>query len=735
MSSGLNKKLWYRAFVLLLVLVIGGFGVTTFSLGNIMLVNSDFYREKAESQQLRDTVIQAARGNIYDANMNVLATSATVWQTYVTPSSISKEEQEPIAKGLAEILEMDYEDVLKEVTADTGYETVGSPVEKETADKIRTFISENGFGSVVGLDETTTRYYPNNNLLSTVLGFVGTDNQGLSGIEYSYDDVLTGTPGRIVAAKNAKGADLPFSYEKVVDAEAGNSLVLTIDEYIQHVVEKYLEQAVEENEVTNRGCCIVMDVNSGEVLAMATKPDYDPNEPFVIYDEATAEAISKLTGDEKSEAISTAQQSQWRNKCVSDVYEPGSVFKIITGSAALEEGTLKTSDHFSCPGYIVIGGERINCHKTQGHGGQTLKQAFMNSCNPAFITIGQNLGIAKFTEYREAFGLESLTGIDLPGESAPIYHEESSMGVVELASESFGQTFKITPIQLITAISAAVNGGYLYKPHVVKQILDSDNNIVENIEETVVRQVISEETSAIICDNLEAVVSEGTGKNAYVAGYRIGGKTGTSQKIDTQDEQGNIRKYIASFCAIAPADDPQIAVLMLLDEPNVPNPYGGTLVAPFVGKISEEILPYLGVTPQYTEEEAESLSTTTPDVMGKSLSEAKSAIAEAGLTARVIGEGDSVVRQVPGASSSIPKGGTVVIYTDNAEEQKATTVPNFEGMTVSEANEAAVNAGLNIIIEGSTTNSTAYSQSIEKDTQVETGTVVTVGFRETVTVQ
>lgn len=732
---GVTKQITTRALTIVLAAIILLFGSTSVQLANLMIFQAADLSEKAENQQLRDVVTKAGRGGIYDCNMKVLAESSTVWQPYVTSSTVAKEDREGIAKGLSDILGVDYEKTLEQVSKTSSYyEKIGSPIEIDTAKKLREFIKENGYGSVVGLDETTKRYYPNNNLASTVIGFVGTDNQGLGGLEYYYDDELTGTEGRVISAKNSKGADLPFSYEKIVEAKEGNSLVLTIDEYIQHIVEKYLRQAIKENNVMARGSCIAMNVNTGEILAMATLPDYNLNEPFAIADEMTAKAIAKLSGDEKTEAITQARQTQWRNKCVSDTYEPGSVFKIITGSSALEEGTLSTNASFSCPGYIKIADKKIRCHKSEGHGSQSLADAFKNSCNPAFITIGQRLGLKAFTNYRTAYGLDRLTGIDLPGETNSILHKYEQMGPVELASESFGQSFKITPIQLITAISAAVNGGYLNKPHVVKQVLDSDKNVVKNIGTTQVRQVISEQTSKLICEYLEGVVSDGTGSNAYVAGYRVGGKTGTSEKLETMDSSGATKK-IASFCGIAPSDNPQIAILMLLDEPNVAYPYGGTCCAPAVGKMFGEILPYMGVTPIYTEKEAAELESTTPDVNSKSISDAKQLIEDAGLDYKVIGDGETVKRQMPSANSTIPKNGIVVLYTDSSSEKREVTVPDFSGMTISEANEAATDAGLNIVISGATTDATAYDQSIEKETKKEVGTVITVSFREIVTVE
>ena len=730
-ARGVAKSILDRSFIIMLALIVAGFGGIAIRLGYIMTVDADELRSKAENQQLRYVVTTAGRGNIYDCNKNVLAKSSTVWKVFVTPSSIENDERDVIAKGLSELLGVEYDTVYEKVCKTSSYyETVGKPVDIGTATKVRQFIKENEVGSVVGLEESSKRYYPNNNLASTVIGFVGTDNQGLGGLEYYYDKELTGTKGRIISAKNAKGSDLPFSYEKVVEAKEGNSLVLTIDEYIQHIVEKYLLQAINENKVANRGSCIVMNVNTGEILAMATMPDYDLNNPFTIADEKKAKEIASLTGDERSKAISEAQQAQWRNKCISDAYEPGSVFKIITGSSALEEGTLKTSDTFYCPGYITVADRKIRCHKTEGHGSQSLANAFQNSCNPAFITIGQQLGLRNFVNYRTAYGLDKVTGIDMPGETGSILHSYESMGPVELASESFGQSFKITPIQLITAISAAVNGGYLNKPHVVKQILNSDGNVVKNFGTTQVRQVISNETSKQICQYLESVVSEGTGHNAYVAGYRVGGKTGTSEKLDS-----GTNKKIASFCGIAPSDSPEVAVLMLLDEPNVPFPFGGTCCAPAVGKMMSEILPYLSVSPEYTEEEAKELESTTPNVTGKTLKDAKAAISDAELEYTVIGEGDTVLKQMPSANSTIPNGGTVVLYTDDSEQKKTAVVPDFNGMTISQANEAAENAGINIIISGSKNNATAYDQSVEKGKEVERGTVVTVSFREIVVVE
>lgn len=748
MAKENKRKLWLRALVVLLIFVFFGVFSTGYGLINTIFVNGEKYSRLAEQQQLQDIVTKAKRGNIYDKNMNVLATSATVWQIFVAPANMKDEVKDSVAENLANLLNQKKctkEKVLEKLNKSTNYETIGQPVEQDTANKIREYISKEKLGSVIGLTETNERYYPNGNLASTVLGFVGTDNQGLGGVEAQYDNTLTGTAGRVIAAKTPAGAELPFSYEKVIDAKEGDSVVLTIDEYIQSVVEKYLQENVEQNRVNNRAACIVMDVNSGEILAMATKPDFDPNDPLEITLKSRVKKEIKkkkesnggtITDKEKAEIESAVMQEQWRNKAVSDIYEPGSVFKIVTASAALEEKTLSDSDTFDCPGYIKIADRTYKCAHREGHGHQSLSQAFMNSCNPAFITIGQRLGAANFMKYRKSFGLEDKTGVDLPGESISSTHNTTGlMTNVELASESFGQTLKITPIQLITAISAAVNGGYLYQPHVVKQVQDADGNVKQTVSSTLVRQVISNDTSKAICHYLEGVVSEGTGKNAYVPGYRIGGKTGTAEKTDIGTKEGEAKKYICSFCGIAPADNPQIAILMLIDEPGVDSPYGGTLVAPSVGKMFEEILPYLGVSANYTDSEAKDLAASTPSVVGESVDKAKKEIEKKGLIYTVIGGGKTVTAQSPSGSSVIPSGGKVVLYTDTTAKKKKVKVPDFKGLTVSEANERAVEAGLNMYINGNTSDSTAYAQSIEVGKKVEVGTVITVSFREIVTVE
>lgn len=746
-KNKLNRIMWRRMLCILLVMVVIMSGVIGVRLFQIMVVHGEEYQAKASDQQLYDTTLAAPRGDIYDTNMNKLATSASCWTVYLSPNNFKKIKDSAkletvkhlIAENLSEILELDY-DTVAELTEKTAsyYVIVKRRVEKPQADAIREFILEYsddyGLSSYIGLDESTKRYYPYDNLASTVLGFVGDDNQGLAGIESYYDSDLTGVPGRVVAAKNAQGTNMPFSYEKVIQAKNGNSLVLTIDLYIQYVAEKYLSAAVEETGAAERGAAIVMNVNTGAILALAVKGDFNPNDPFTL-SESDAAQLEGLEGDERTELLSKLRNKQWRNKAVSDTYEPGSVFKIVTASAALEENVTNLTTKYNCPGYIVVAGQHYYCHKHSGHGVQNLNDAISNSCNPVFITLGSLLGTKLFSKYFEAFGLTEKTGIDLPGEVSSIYYTESKMGPVELASASFGQTFQITPIQLITAAAAAVNGGYLVKPYVVSQVLDSDGKVKNTTSTTVKRQVISEETSAAMCEMLEYAVSYGGVKNAKVSGYRIGGKTGTSQKVSQTNATGK-KLYVASFCGFAPMDNPEIAVLVMIDEPTSGAFYGGVIAAPVGGQIFSEILPYLGYEPQYTEEELEKLAVTVPNLTDSTVSSAKQQLTGLGLTYKVIGDGDTVERQIPTTGQSVGRNGVVVLYTAGAENETA-TVPDFNGMTMAGVNIAAAAAGINVEFSGNTvSNSTvvAYNQSVAAGTVVEYGTVVTVHFRDNTSV-
>ena len=724
------------AFILALTICI-----TSFRLVTIMLIRGEEYQSKASAQQLHDANITPERGSIYDTNMNVLAKSATVWTIYVTPNDltrVSETEREKvknvIADNLSSILSLDREEIIKKLEKTSKYYVeIKKKVNQYDADKVREFIKANKdlkISNYIGIDEGTIRYY-SENIASTVLGFVGDDNNGLSGLELTYEEELTGVTGRVVAAKNANGADMPFSYEKIVDAEPGNSLVLTLDSYIQYVAEKHLETAIKNNAVAERGACLVMNVNTGAVLAMATKGDFDCNNPFKL-SESDQAIVDELEGEERTKKLSELRNRQWRNKIISDAYEPGSVFKVITAAIGIEEGYANLNTSCNCPGYIVIAGQRYSCHKKIGHGMQNLTQATQNSCNPFFISLGQSIGASTFSKYFKAFGLTEKTGIDLVGEASSQYHSEKNMGPTELSSSSFGQTFKITPIQLLTAISAAVNGGYLVQPHVVDKIIDSKGNIVKSNTATVKRQVVSKETSKLVCQLMEAVVDGGGGQNAYVSGYRIGGKTGTSQKVSEMLDSGQKRLYVASFCGVAPIDNPEIAVLFILDEPKGVNYYGGTISAPPGGQILSEILPYLGYEPQYSEEELKKLAKSVPNVSGKTVSSAKDLITAEGLTYKVIGDGEKIEKQLPEPGSMILDGGVVLLYTDKAAEEEKTTVPSFIGYTLSQVNTLASQYGLNVHFKGNINSDKAvvsYLQSIAEGTEVSKGTVIEVHFR------
>jgi stage V sporulation protein D (sporulation-specific penicillin-binding protein) len=738
--------------ILLCVLLLG-FGSGVVSLVNIMIINGKKYATMAADQQLSTTAIEAKRGTIYDCNGNILATSATVWTVYITPQDIENDDEARlIADGLAEILELDADAVYEKTQKNTSYERVKKRVEENVAIKVREFISDNSLGSIVGLDEANKRYYPNGSLASTVLGFVGDDNQGLGGVEYQYDTTLKGVPGKVVSSKNALGSDMPFNYETMVEPQQGSSLTLTIDAFVQYCVEKHLEEAVEINYATNRGCAIVMNVNTGAILAMATEPDFDPNEPFSVTSEyalslleeyknaapnqeAGENSIGTETAQEENktpyeEAYEKAVYEQWRNKAISDVYEPGSVFKTVTGSSAAEEGVVTPSSTFQCPGYIVVADTRYKCHDTSGHGHQNFTNIFENSCNPAFIEIGQRLGVDAFYKYFKAYGLTTKTGIDLPGEADSIYYTAEKMGPVELASESFGQTFQITPIQMITAVAAVCNGGNLVKPHVLKEVTDVNGNVTKTEDISVARQVISKETSSLMCEMLRSVVDNGSGKNAYVAGYRMAGKTGTSQKISESTD--GAMKYIASFCGFAPADNPEYAVIVMIDEPHGANIYGSAVAAPVASAIMEEILPYLGVEAVYTEEEYASLNTTVPSVEGMTVDTAQSTISTAGLSCRVIGEGETVIAQNPLGGSTSPTDGNIVLYTEEDYEPEKVIVPDLTDMGVSGVSSTAATHGVNVEIVGVVSGysgAISYRQDIEAGTQVDRGTVVKVSFR------
>ncbi|HIT53053.1 MAG TPA: PASTA domain-containing protein [Candidatus Fimivicinus intestinavium] len=775
MNKKPSRHMVRRSIIVLAALLVGGFGLDVASLVRIQLIQGDEYRLKAESQQLSDTEIQPQRGIIYDRNKKVLAQSANVWLVYINPSKIPNDKvRNELSEGLAKVLEMEKEDVLEKAKQSKyGYVVVKKQVEKEMKDAVSDFITRHDtalkkareeeesrkqelkkehkqvvestippeqrdtyYSEIIFTDPDVKRYYPNGHLASTVLGFTGTDGVGRWGLEAKYDETLAGTPGRILTAKNAGMDSMDTPYETTYDAKQGNSLVLTIDEVIQYYLEKSLDQA-RVNAQAKSAYGIVMDVETGGILAMATKGDFDPNDPHTIADEKTAQELEKiLDPEEKYKELTNAQYTQWRNRAITDTYEPGSVFKVITASAAVEEDVVPDDFTYTCTGVINVAGTKIHCHKRTGHGKEDFTHGLMNSCNPFFITVGQMLGAEKFYKYFEAFGFTEKTGIDLPSETAPVegrsYHTLDQLGIVELASTSFGQTFEATAIQILTAVNAIANGGKLMQPYIVSSVLDEEGNTISTTQPTVKRQVISEKSAATVANMMEQVVSEGTGKNAYVAGFRLAGKTGTSEKLAGGGKKEG--KYVASFVCFAPANDPKISMLIVIDEP-VGQINGGQIATPVAAEVAEATLNYLNVDPQYTAQELADLGEETPSVTGLSLAKAREALS--GFTVKTVGEGSTVVSQMPAAGQLIPQNGVVVLYTDKTSEKKQVTVPDLTGLSVSEANQKALEYGLNPKIFGNSLTmgeSVSYKQSEAEGSQVDEGTVVTIYFKSNVDV-
>ena len=753
-GGGPNRMMLRRTLFLLSVCGIAAFIVLAAKLYDIQIVHHDEYEAAAIAQQVRETTVSAARGTLYDRNGRILAISAGVDTIYISPAEIERghEDAEAIAKGLSEILGVDYETILKRAqNTKSWYEVVARKVEPEVSEKVREFKAEGGY-SGIKIEADTKRYYPNGSLASHVIGFVGLENKGLGGIEARYDSLLSGKNGYVMRSTTAAGTDMLYSsYEDYVDAEDGQSLSLTIDSTIQYYIEKHLAQAVADYDIQNGAAAICMEVDTGAILSMASLGNFDLNDYQTISAEAEAEIRAAAQSDEEyNELYSLAQQLQWRNKAISDTYEPGSTFKIITLAMALEEGVVSENSSFYCGGSMnVLGrGSPLKCWKYGGHGSQSLTQAVQHSCNVAFVNIGQLVGEEKFYEYAEGFGfidrtqdtsqqLTAKTGIDLGGESGSIWWSEDVFcnpeNLSQLAAASFGQTFNITPIQLITAVSACVNGGRLMKPYLVQSVEDSDGNIVSQTEPELVRQVISEETSATVRKILEQVVGdqkEGTGHNAYVAGYRIGGKTGTSTKT-TEEIAGN-KEYIVSFIGFAPADDPEIAILVLLDDPSSESGIyisGGQMAAPVVGKMMADILPYLGYEPEYTDAELENIDRPVPEVAGMSLAEAQRALTESGFKSRIIGEGDTVTDQLPRPGVVIASGSEVLLYAGQSPAPTQETMPDVRGLSYAEAVERLGDIGVYLSSGNSSTdaaNLIVSGQSIAPGTAVEHGTVVDV---------
>ena len=700
----------------------------------LTIVRGEELSEKAETQQLKDTEITAMRGTIYDSNGNVLAQSASVWNVFIDPLNIKDKQRDLIVDEFANLFGYDADEkkeFYERTTHQNHYELVEKKVENNIKEKLSKFVSENKLGGCIGTEQTTKRYYPYGTLASSVIGFTGSDDQGLSGIESYYDEQLTGTNGRIITAKDAKSNNIANDYETSIAATDGDSIVLTINQTIQYYLEKGLRETM--NEYQAKGAYgVVMNCNTGAVLAMSSLPDYDCNEPYKLTYSKDKKAIRKLSDKTaKQEAESAAVQNQWRNFTVSDTYVPGSVFKTFVASAALEENVVNLNTTYNCTGSIQVDKYKMKCHYHPGHGTQTLTQGLENSCNPFFITIGQKLGVHNYFKYFDAFGFTQKTNIDLPGEASPQYYKEDQYGIVELSSASFGQTNSLTPIQVCTGLCAIANGGKLLQPYLVSSIVDANGKTVKKTETKEIRQVISADTSEKVRKMMKSVVDNGTGKNGYVAGYSVGGKTGTSTKLgESKDGEGD--KYIVSFGAIAPSDDPEIAMLIIVDEPNQ-DLGGGALCAPIAAQVTQEAMNVLGIEPKYNDSEMKDLSKQTPNVVGKSLDEAKKALEENNLNYVVVGDDSTVTRQCPSGADTIPNGGTVYLYTDDAEKQTV-IVPDFTGLTVNEAKDLASSSNLNIQIAGNSMSSgtvVAYRQSEEKQAKVEKGTVVTVTFKNT----
>ena len=785
-----NQVIRSRTLLMMVLLGIVTFLLLFWKLYDLQINQHDELQEKAVAQQTRSTVVTASRGTIYDRNGLPLAISATAETVCVSPKDIveyveeQREKQEAaaakaeekgeayipgqvrdetyIARGLERLLGVDQETILKKMERTfSQYEMVKKKVDQEIANDVRRFINgeiddegnEVPEGQRVKLrgvwmQPDAKRYYPYGSLAANVIGFVDGDNQGGVGLEAKYNSVLSGTAGLTVTAKNAAGSDLLYQYEQYYDAENGKNLVLTLDSNIQYYLEKGIESMADKFDAANGATGIVMDVNTGAILAMASYPNYDLNDYGTVYDEKLQAKLDSTLADLEqnkgsyateedyqaavSKAASNILNTQWRNKCIDSTYEPGSTFKPLTLAAALEEGVVNMNTTFTCTGSIKVQGwsKPIGCSRRSGHGTQTLEVATGNSCNPAFITMGLKIGTDRYYDYLESFGLMEPTGVDMIGEVSGIFSSRAQFNtnVVSLASYAFGQTFNVTPLALIRAQAACINGGYLYTPYVVDQILDDDGNIVSQHDSTPVRQVISEETSAKVRQCLEYVVAQGTGKNGQVAGYRIGGKTGTADKTGTGD-------VVVSFMCFAPADDPQVIMLITMDTPSrTTGTYvsGGNMVAPTASQVMGEILPYLGIEPDYTAEELVGADATVPNVVGKTAEEAKAKLESVGFAYKTVGSGDTVTDQTPAGGAIIPNNATVILYLGAEKSSELCTVPNVVGRTASEANQALTNAGLIMKVTGATSTSSgnvhAISQSVPEGTQVEAGSVITVRF-------
>ena len=773
-----NRTILRRTLVLMVLCGIVAFVPLIGTLYHLMITEHDYYNEKAIKNQTRSTNLTATRGVIYDANMNVLASSSTVETVFIDPNEIAEQMKQPensnlldqIARGLGEILDVEPSFVYEQAAdKQYRYKVIKRKISEELADEVRAFISENSITGVY-LETDLKRYYPNSSLAAQALGFVSSDNNGSEGLEAYYNEELSGTAGKVVTSKGNYGSEMLYTYEKYYDASDGSSLITTIDSTVQAYVEKNLQNAIDKYDIKNGAFCIVMDVNTGEIKAMATLGSYDPNNYLEIYDDTTAlllenERAAALALPEASAAyeaaietykqdVAAARMAQWRNRCVSDGYEPGSTFKLITLASALDSGAVTLNDSFYCGGQEKFTGREqiLNCWKSAGHGAQTTAQALGNSCNIAFGHIGLRMGGDTFYDYLKSFGVMEKTGVDLPGEASGLFYERkylndpANYGTSYLITSSFGQSFRITPMQLVRAVAAIVNGGYVLEPYIVSEVLDADGNMVERNEKTVLRQVISQQTSETMRSLMEQVVTEGTASAARTPGYRVGGKTGTSEKLDEYDENGQqVKDKIVSFVGVAPIDDPKYVVLVALDTPaysensekyTVHGMYisGGLMAAPTVRDIFLDILPYLGVEPDYGSEDIRGVNFTVPDVIGMDETEAGELLAEKTITYRVVGTGSVVTDQLPVAGSQVPGNSQIILYMGAEKQATRVEVPDFIGCSVADVNYLASNAGLYVQAKGTDRTDVyvlAAYQDIDPGTEVDRGTTITVEFSST----
>lgn len=776
-----NKKpiIGYRGRQAIILTVFVAFSVFIgYNLVKFTVVDGEMWRQKANNQHMMRTDIKAKRGTIYDSSGTVLAQSSTVWNIIINPKGIEKANEERlksynkkllkwqdnndpdkeplepyqdlselICYKLAEILDITPDKMLEACEECTKQYIVAKyKVEKPVVLEVQQFLLDNSINSdCVSAEETSKRYYPNNTLASSVIGFTNFDGDGVYGLEAYYDDYLKGTDGRAYYVKDGLGQGIDYENDALNPAIDGNSLVLTLDEVLQHYVEKNLEKGISQHQVINRATAIVMNCKTGGVLAMATSPSYDLNDPSTLKNPYDLQKLAEMkeagvTEEEISKQEAVFRETQWKNKAVTELYYPGSVFKTVTCASALDEELVNMDSTFTCHAVYEVAGVKIKCWSSAGHGTVNLQQAITKSCNPSFIQIGQLLGVDRFCDYFEAFGFTERTGIDLPGEAQSIYVKRERMGPVELASSSFGQTNKITPIQMCTALCAIVNGGYLVTPHLVDKIIDSNGNVIETKGTQIKRQVISEDTSKQMRTILETIVNQNGGTNAYIAGYRIGGKSGTAERIDEHNAElltdPNAKMtYISTFAAAVPMDDPEIVILVAFDTPMGSAFYGSQVAAPVVSAIFNDSLEHLGIYPTYTAEDQQEMDAVVPYVIGNQSLKAESTLAARGFKTRIVGDASSnatVVRQIPGSQSTIRKGSTVVLYLDSETEIETGKVPNVIGMSADKANTAITNAGFNIkIVGGAAQNADAVAveQSVAAGTTANKGSVITVTFQ------